>query len=297
MPAPDQEERVWGMVAMELPEGLDGEITARLGTIAIGSESSPAAHGNCSLRIYTRSPQQAARAVALLERLLGEAGLEAQACAVRAHRVADGRWAERYQASLKPFAIGSRFEVHPDGVRRGRSALLPLLLVPGRAFGTGQHATTRLCVEMLERHVRRGGNWLDLGCGSALLAMVAHHCGAARVLALDSDAEAIEVARAVLAANGLSRFVELRHGTLEGSGGGPWEGIVANISAQFSISSAGRLYSGLAPGGVLIVSGFSRQEAGQVARALAASGFRSAGRRAEGEWSAVVAAKPAGGGR
>jgi ribosomal protein L11 methyltransferase len=248
--------------------------------------------GRTLLRIYLDSPGQATAAVAALERLLGRSGLDPGECGIRVEAVADGRWAERYQASLQPFGIGSRFEVHPAGAVSGNGELLPLLLIPGRAFGTGEHATTRLCAAMLERHVRRGSRWLDLGCGTALLAMIAHHCGASRLLALDNDPEAIEVAEAVLDANRLSNEIELRLGSLDECPDSAWDGIVVNISGFFSSPATDLLYSSLAPGGILIASGFSREEAGEIEGRFLQAGFRSGGIMSEQDWAMIVASKP-----
>lgn len=292
MASPDPEERVWGALILKIPRSLDGDITALLGQFAIGSESLEMEDGRTLLRIYLDSPGQATRAVAALERVLRQSVLDAGDCGIRVEAVADGRWAERYQASLQPFGIGSRFEVHPAGKLSGSRDLLPLLLIPGRAFGTGEHATTRLCVTMLERHVLRGSRWLDLGCGSALLAMIAHHCGASRILALDNDPEAIEVAEAVLGANRLSHEIELRLASLDECAHSAWDGIVVNISGFFSSRATDLLYSSLAPGGILIASGFSRQEAGEIEGRCLQAGFRSGGMMAEGEWAMIVAAKP-----
>lgn len=258
----------------------------------MGSESLEMEDGRTLLRIYLDSPGQATAAVAALERLLRRSGLDPGECGIRVEAVADGRWAERYQASLQPFRIASRFEVHPAGTVGGSGELVPLLLIPGRAFGTGEHATTRLCAEMIEKHVRRGSRWLDLGCGTALLAMIAHHCGASRLLALDNDPDAVEVAEAVLAANRLSDEIEIRLGSLDECDGPAWDGIVVNISGYFSNPVVDLLYSCLAPGGILIASGFSRQEADEIEGHCLEAGFRSAGIIFEREWAMIVASKP-----
>ena len=80
---------------------------------------------------------------------------------------------------------------------------LNIRLVPGRAFGTGEHPTTRLCRRVLEQRVRRGRRWLDLGGGSGILTTVSLLLGASEVVCADTDPEAVSVAREVLEANGL----------------------------------------------------------------------------------------------
>jgi ribosomal protein L11 methyltransferase len=288
MTARDNQESTWGAVRFKLPARFHGEFTASLGDLAIGCESIDSGE----IRIYLVSSDRAGQAAGLLSNLLRERGLDPAACAMSTEAVSDGRWAEAYQASLKPFRLGSRFLVIPARAASAESGLLPLVLVPGRAFGTGEHATTRLCVRLLERNVRPGERWLDLGCGSSILAMVAHYCGAAELLALDSDPDAIEVARDVLEANGLGDAIELRLGSLEVAGGRSWDGIVSNISGFLSITTVEGLAARLAPGGRLIASGFPCEEIEEIEALFRRSGLRTKEPLEEGGWAAIEALKP-----
>jgi ribosomal protein L11 methyltransferase len=212
-------------------------------------------------------------------------------CALRLERVADGRWVERYQASLRPYPLGRRFTIDPGGgdTQRAEGDRQLLRLVPGRAFGTGEHPTTRLCAAALEVRVDDGSRWIDLGCGSGILALVASRSGAARVLALDTDPEALTVAREVLAANGGPGVIEIRRGSTEAASGECWGGIVANIDAAFFLGRAAELAALLDPGGHLLASGFLEAQRPEVERALVRSRFEILEWRCCGEWALLAA--------
>jgi ribosomal protein L11 methyltransferase len=289
--ADDQQDRSWQALVLEIPGHLDGDITAALGEQALGSESRPTAEGLSRVVIYLHPGTSSAEAVGTAEEILHAHGVKRAGCSIRIENVRDDHWVERYQASLRPFRIGEAFEVHPAGEAHVTADLLPLVLVPGRAFGTGEHPTTALCVEMLERSVKRGSRWLDLGCGSAILAMVTHHCGAGRTVAIDNDPEAVAVAEEVLRANGLSGSIEVRLGSLEDCGPGRFDGVVANISAFYSAATAERIHGCLRPGGSLIASGFTPGEAAEVLEHLVRAGLRPAGQDERDGWAAILATK------
>jgi ribosomal protein L11 methyltransferase len=107
-------------------------------------------------------------------------------------------WADRWRRFHRPIRVG---EVWVGPPWEEPPAGLAVVIDPGRAFGTGAHATTRLCLGLLQR--LRRGSLLDLGCGSGVLAIAAAKLGFAPVTALDIDAQAVEATRANAAANGV----------------------------------------------------------------------------------------------
>jgi ribosomal protein L11 methyltransferase len=203
--------------------------------------------------------------------------------------VADGRWAERWQEGLRPFPLGERFEVHPAGrVEGAAQGRLPVLLVPGRAFGTGEHPTTRLAAAALERHVRPGSRWLDLGTGTGLLALLAVRLGAGTVVARDTDPDAVEVAQETLEANGAGE-VTLALGSMETLAQAGFDGVAANIVAPFFLEHAAGVASLLAEGGVLLATGLLDEETPEVAASLERAGLRVETTEADGPWRLLVA--------
>jgi len=280
--------REWSVVRVELPAAAADEIAGRLGSDALGVELRETGPERTAILVYVETREQAesiaARCRTILGELPGESGLPGR---VSVAAVGDGRWVERYQASLGPLAVGERFVVV-----RGEASIpggrVPILMVPGRAFGTGEHATTRLCASALETLVRPGAAWLDVGTGTGLLALVAARCGARRVLAVDIDPEAVAVARHWVELNGMSDRIEVRLGGIERCRDLGFDGAVANVSTTFLEQQGSDLIRTLRRRGVLVASGFPVEDAAIVRRALTAAGFVERRGRAESGWGVMV---------
>jgi ribosomal protein L11 methyltransferase len=137
---------------------------------------------------------------------------------------------------------------------------------PGRSFGSGGHATSRLVLAALVRHVSTGCTVLDVGCGSGLLGIAAALLGAGRITAIDVDPEAVTATRANAGRNGVAIDVSSTPlATIEGT----FDVVVANILAPVLLALAGDLVRVVAPGGVLVVSGLLAGRSDHVAQALA----------------------------
>jgi ribosomal protein L11 methyltransferase len=198
-------------------------------------------------------------------------------------------WQKAWKAHLVPLRIGRRLVVCPVGVAYDpRAGDMIITLDPGMAFGTGHHPTTRLCLEELEQRLKPGMRVLDLGTGSGILALVAAKMGAAEVLAVDRDPDAVRAARRNVRANGLGRRVRLLR-----SDGPPWgEGgidmALANISAKVLMNLAEALAGCMAPGATLVASGLLVEREPEVTRAIIKAGMTLVGRRQEEDWVALV---------
>ena len=161
------------------------------------------------------------------------------------------------QASLQPFDLGRSFVVWPAGSGEQSGGRVPLRLVPGRAFGTGEHPTTQACTEQLECHVRPGSRWLDLGCGTGILSIVAQHVGATTVIGCDLDPVAVDVANETARINGTPQGITFLVGSAtEPPSPDPFDGVVCNISASFLLTYGREVAAMIAGGGLLIASGF-----------------------------------------
>jgi ribosomal protein L11 methyltransferase len=284
--------RAWGAVRFRAPEALVEELLARLPGETTGAEVRATGPGASEAIVYLEEPAAARRVAGRIREALRRSGREAEAEAVGVTSVIDEGWVELYQASLVPFLLGRGFAVYPRGRIEGARipARVPLLLEPGRAFGTGEHPTTRLVVEALERVVGPGSRWIDLGCGTGILALVARHCGAREVLALDVDPEAVAVARAVTRANRVSG-IDVAQGGLERAGHGH-DGIAANILAPFFVGQPAALAEPLTAGGVLVASGFLAEELGPVRAALAGAGWVEIESALDGGWASLTLTAP-----
>jgi ribosomal protein L11 methyltransferase len=144
---------------------------------------------------------------------------------------------------------------------------------------------------LLEEHVRPGDRVLDLGTGSGILAVAAARLGAGEVLALDTDADAVAVARETVSLNGLAGAVEVGRGGI-GSAAPPYEVVAANIFPNVLIELAADLAAAVRRGGVLVASGSVVARAEEVADAVCAAGLVLEERRSQGNWVGMVFRKP-----
>jgi ribosomal protein L11 methyltransferase len=211
--------------------------------------------------------------------------------AVDAVDVADEDWAQRSQQNLTAVDVG-RVTIAPpwavmDGTARGRDdGRLTVVIQPSMGFGTGHHATTRLCVALLQRLDLAGRSVLDVGTGSGVLALVARALGARSVLAIDDDTDAIESARENLAWNGVDDGIELIVGDFRGLPVRPIDVVIANLTGGLLARSADALARAVAPEGTLVISGVTLEEEAEVIGAFA-PWMTVVERLTEDEWMAV----------
>ena len=214
---------------------------------------------------------------------------------VSTREIADD-WAERWREFHRPLVLDGELTVRPPWEPAG-STPTDVVIDPGQAFGTGAHASTRLCLELiLELAVsepERGaapappgahGSAVDLGCGSGVLAIVAARLGWGPVAAVDHDPASVEAARSNARANGVALEVwrlDLRSDPLPAA-----QTVLANLLSPLLIACAPRI-AALRPRHV-IASGILVHEADEVAEAFATSGMTVARRRVRGEWAALL---------
>jgi ribosomal protein L11 methyltransferase len=206
--------------------------------------------------------------------------------------VPDEDWAARSQAALRAVTIGSltiappwdvpgRLEQAPTYVGAGFSQPSTIVIQPSMGFGTGHHATTRLCLAALQEIDLRGRSVIDVGTGSGVLAIAARRLGAGGVLAIDDDPDAIAAAGANVSLNHESR-IALEIGDFRFAKIGQFDLVTANLTGALLIASADRLASLAIPGGRLILSGFMDHEEREVMRAFEDSTMEW--RTQEDEW-------------
>ncbi|MGQ9735129.1 MAG: 50S ribosomal protein L11 methyltransferase [Thermaceae bacterium] len=196
----------------------------------------------------------------------------------------DEDWLSAWKRDLRPVRAGPFWVMAPW--HEAQPGLIPIVVEPGMAFGTGHHETTRLALRALARHLRPGMRVLDLGTGSGILAIAAAKLGG-KALGVDIDPTVIPLAQENARKNGVE--VGLKEGSLEDVEG-PFDLIVANLFAELHQAFAPVYPSRLAPGGVLLLTGILRSKAWGVAQALREAGFALT-EEAEGEW-VLYAATP-----
>lgn len=207
-------------------------------------------------------------------------------------------WLEQYEQSLVPLTIGTRFIVVPDRRLLGESTegRIPIVIPQERAFGTGSHETTALCLEMLEHLHLPGRVCVDIGTGSGLLAIGMAMLGARRVVAFDNDPDTLGVVGRNLRRNGIEagRVVQFVGGpeALRGAG---FELATMNIIPEVIIPLLPLVSEMLEDSASLVVSGILRERRSDVVEAAQAAGFELAEEKAAGEWwCGRLIAKPGG---
>jgi len=189
--------------------------------------------------------------------------------------VADEDWAGRSQRALTAVRAG-RFIVAPPWDVPSDAEATAIIIEPSRGFGTGHHASTRLCLRALSDIDVRGRRVLDLGTGSGVLAMASFISGARDVVAVDIDQDAIDSARESAALNPRVAAIHWLVGDFRERGwdalaGGPFDVVLANLTGGMLIASAERIRQLLRQDGVLICSGFDQDEQARVEEALGLS--------------------------
>jgi len=206
--------------------------------------------------------------------------------------ILDQDWTAGWKESIPVLHLGRRVVVKPSWRDyAAQPGELLLEMDPGLAFGTGLHPTTQLCVEALEELVRPGIRVLDLGTGTGILALVAAKLGAADVLAIDNDVNAMAVARRNVRANTAAHQVRVLHGSLA-EVGEPYDLVAANILAHVIIAMADAgLATRIRNGGTLVASGILEEQVDAVTAALHAQGLSVVECRQRDEWVALIARK------
>jgi ribosomal protein L11 methyltransferase len=199
---------------------------------------------------------------------------------VRSEEIADD-WQDRWRSHHRPLVIDSRLAVRPPW-EPAQETSLEVVIDPGQAFGTGSHPTTRLCLELL-LSLEPAGEFVDLGCGSGVLAITAAKLGWGPILGVDLDPAAVDATRENAARNGVDievRRLDVRVDPLPAA-----PTVVANLVEPLLVGLAPNLPRVVEK---LIASGLLAEEADRVARAFAARGLGELARRSLGEWTALL---------
>ena len=186
-------------------------------------------------------------------------------------------WNEHWQSEWKPLEIGRRFFLvppgHPAPTPRGR---IRLVMHPGTAFGNGDHPTTHLCLMAMERELRHGGTFLDIGCGSGLLGEAARELGAGRVIGCDLDASAVR----------RDAFV----GSVSAVRGASCDFVVANIQLGVLTEIMPEIARVMRPGAHGVLSGILPEQAEPLRQAIARHGLQPGPPAVLDGWMSVAVA-------
>jgi ribosomal protein L11 methyltransferase len=275
-----------------IQECLDaGELLSRLDDAAVQG----AWEDEGVLHLYWTEDQWNEGKLASVQAILAELVPSSRVIPLSVQRVPSQDWNEAWTRSVKPLRIG-RLVIRPswEPVVLGPQDI-EIVLDPKQAFGTGHHATTRMLLEWLQADIRGGEHILDVGAGSAILAMAAVKLGAASAIGVEIDSVAGDCAREYVAQNGLNDQIEIVCGTLADlpQGRGTTADLVlANLDRQTVLDLADDLACSALRGASLMVSGILIEQQTEIVDRLSSLGLACVERREEEGWVAMKFLRP-----
>lgn len=244
---------------------------------------------NSVIHIYISESDNAAEALEFLKERLTAEKIPFEAGSVG---VDDSDWNENWKKYFHPIEIGEKLAVVPSWENyENKQNRTVLNIDPGAAFGTGTHATTSLCLELLQGFVEKNSRMLDIGCGSGILALASVLLGAESAFGVDIDAQSVKTARENAQINGIDDKVSFEVGDLTEVVSGKYDIICANIVADVVIRLLPDAKNFMTDNGRLIVSGIIDLRKDDVLKAVSENGFKVTGEKYKDNWCAFVLQK------
>jgi ribosomal protein L11 methyltransferase len=206
--------------------------------------------------------------------------------AIAVEKIGQENWMEGWKDYFRPVNLTQTWMVMPPWWPGAGGQPGQIIIYPGMAFGTGTHETTRLAATLLEKRLKPGNSVLDVGTGSAILAILARKLDAGQIFAIDIDEDALENAAENCRLNNCEQTIQLSPCSLDDLEE-KFDLVVANIIAPVLVKLAPQLIEKLHPGGQLILSGILAEQLEMVRRIYEAEGIFIDHQLTEGEWVAL----------
>lgn len=241
------------------------------------------------IHIYISECDNALEAVEYLKEHLTAANIENS---VESIGVNDADWNENWKKYFHTTEIGEKLCIVPSWESYdNKNGRVVLNIDPGAAFGTGTHATTSLCLSLLESHIKNGTKMLDIGTGSGILAIASSLLGAETAIGVDIDAQSVKTAKENAEINNVQNKCEFIVGDLADKISGKYDVICANIVADVIIKLFDNVKDFMTDDGVLIISGIIDIRKDDVLNSAAAHGFKIAEENYKDNWCAFTLTK------
>ena len=238
------------------------------------------------IHIYISECDNAAEALAFLKERLTAENIPFSCVA---EGVNDADWSENWKKYFHATEIGDKLAIVPSWEEYDNKENRKILHIdPGAAFGTGTHATTSLCLSMLENYVAEGSKMLDIGCGSGILSIASVLLGAETAVGVDIDAQSVKTAKENAELNNVSGKTEYIVGDLADKISGKYNVVCANIVADVVIRLLGDVRTFMEENAVLLVSGIIDARENDVLAAAEKHGFKVKEKQYKDNWCAFV---------
>ena len=238
------------------------------------------------IHIYISECDNAAEALAFLKERLTAENIP---FSCGAEGVNDADWSENWKKYFHATEIGDKLAIVPSWEEYDNKENRKILHIdPGAAFGTGTHATTSLCLSMLENYVAEGSKMLDIGCGSGILSIASVLLGAKTAVGVDIDAQSVKTAKENAELNNVSGKTEYIVGDLADKISGKYNVVCANIVADVVIRLLGDVRTFMEENAVLLVSGIIDARENDVLAAAEKHGFKVKEKQYKDNWCAFV---------
>ncbi|MBU8932411.1 MAG: 50S ribosomal protein L11 methyltransferase [candidate division Zixibacteria bacterium] len=201
-------------------------------------------------------------------------------------------WEEEYRKSVLPVIVADDITIVPPWITDVPQTRYQIIIEPRMAFGSGTHETTRSCMIVLRKYFKPDARFLDMGCGSGILSILADKMGASYIKAIDYDVVAIENCRENVIANRITAPNNILFGSIEKCRGDePYDFVCANIIKVTVLEMLDDLVSLTSSPGMLVLSGLLEQDVNEVSSALKAHDFSEVDIYPDNEWRTIIVQK------
>ncbi len=242
-----------------------------------------------NIHIYISQEDNAAEAVAFLKERLCAEGINTE---IVSNGVNDSQWAENWKKYFKPIEVGNHLAICPSWeTYENKDNRRILKIDPGAAFGTGTHATTSMCLSLLDKYAKNGMTMLDVGCGSGILSIAGVLLGIDKAIGVDIDKQSVKVSIENAEINGMQDKTKFICGNLTEKIDGKYDIVCANIVADVIIDLCKDVEQFMKEDALFICSGIIDLRAEDVKKALSKYGFEIIEECVRENWNAFVTRK------
>lgn len=223
----------------------------------------------------------------LLNRLIDENIIKS--FSVDSKKLESKNWNEEWEKNLKPIRITNKLIIKPSSYSyKAKGNEIVIVIDPKMSFGTGEHHTTRLMLQCIQQYVKEEMKVLDVGSGTAVLAIASVKFGAVKAIAVDNDELCLHNGYENIKMNNVENFVEVRFGELKDISENNFDLILANIQKNVLIEIVDEISEKIKQNGLVILSGLLSDDEDDIVKIYSKSGFELIEKQQMNEWIALV---------